>query len=188
MDEAELDLAAVMVEYMNEEERIIAETKETMARRGLSQERFSQVKKSLAEARGFKIGEEGIEFVLDQMLEALFSSKNIAEVFSDDKELRVFMRSVFEKYTGVDEELDKEARLEVRTDGDGLIIRPVRAAKPAPVEDPAPAEPAEPSDVEVPQPEPSASVGGDAALSAFVVVEKDGKPIARIPLAGRNEL
>ncbi|MBI1948117.1 MAG: hypothetical protein A2138_25900 [Deltaproteobacteria bacterium RBG_16_71_12] len=110
MDEAELDLAAVMVEYMNEEERIVNETKETMARRGFSQERFTQVKKSLAEARGFKLGDEGIEYVLDQMIEALFNSKNVAEVFADDKELRLFMKSVFEKYTGVDEELDKEAR------------------------------------------------------------------------------
>ena len=83
MDEAELDLAAVMVEYMNEEERIVAETKETMARRGFSQERFSQVKKSLAEARGFKLGDDGVEYVLDQMQEALFSSKNIAEVYAD---------------------------------------------------------------------------------------------------------
>ncbi|HEY4219802.1 MAG TPA: DUF507 family protein, partial [Myxococcota bacterium] len=86
------------------------ETKETMARRGFSQERFTQVKKSLAEARGFKLGDDGIEFVLDQMLEALFSSKNIAEVYSGDKDLRLFMKTVFEKYTGVDEELDKEAR------------------------------------------------------------------------------
>ncbi len=110
MDEAELDLAAVMVEYMNEEERLVAEAKETMARRGFSQERFSQVKKSLAEARGFKLGEDGVEFVLNQMLEALFSSKNIAEVYADDKGLRVFMKTVFEKYMGVDEELDREAR------------------------------------------------------------------------------
>ena len=63
MDEAELDLAAVMVEYMNEEERIVNEAKETIARRGFSQDRFAQVKKSLAEARGFKIGEDGIEHV-----------------------------------------------------------------------------------------------------------------------------
>ena len=99
-----------MVEYMNEEERIITEAKETMARRGFSQDRFTQVKKSLAEARGFKLGEDGVEFVLAQLLEALFSSKNIAEVFADDKALRLFMRGVFEKYTGVDEELDREAR------------------------------------------------------------------------------
>jgi hypothetical protein len=110
MDEAELDLAAVMVEYMNEEEKLINETKETMARRGFSQDRFAQVKKSLAEARGFKLGDDGIDYVLAQMLEALFNSKNVAEVYADDKTLRLFFKQVFEKYTGVDEELDKEAR------------------------------------------------------------------------------
>jgi hypothetical protein len=44
------------------------------------------------------------------MLEALFNSKNVAEVYADDKTLRLFFKTVFEKYTGVDEELDKEAR------------------------------------------------------------------------------
>ena len=110
MDEAELDLAAVMVEYMNEEERIVNEAKETIARRGFSQDRFAQVKKSLAEARGFKIGEDGIEHVLNQMLEALFASKNIGEIYAEDQDLRKFMREVVDKYTGVNEELDREAR------------------------------------------------------------------------------
>lgn len=110
MEEAELDLAAVMVEYMNEEERIVTETKETMARRGFSHDRFAQVKKSLAEARGFKIGEDGLEFVLEQMLEALFNSRNIAEVYAADQDLRKFMREVVEKYTAVDDDLDREAR------------------------------------------------------------------------------
>jgi hypothetical protein len=110
MDEAELDLAAVMVEYMNEEERIVTEAKDTIARRGFSQDRFAQVKKSLAEARGFKIGEDGIEHVIHQMLEALFASKNIAEIFADDQELRRFMRETVDKYTSVNEDLDREAR------------------------------------------------------------------------------
>jgi len=110
MDEAELDLAAVMVEYMNEEERIVNEAKDTIARRGFSQDRFAQVKKSLAEARGFKIGDDGIEHVIHQMLEALFASKNIAEVFADDQELRRFMRETVDKYTSVNEDLDREAR------------------------------------------------------------------------------
>jgi hypothetical protein len=110
MDEAELDLAAVMVEYMNEEERIVTEAKDTIARRGFSQDRFAQVKKSLAEARGFKIGDDGIEHVIHQMLEALFASKNIAEVFADDQEIRRFMRETVDKYTSVNEDLDREAR------------------------------------------------------------------------------
>jgi hypothetical protein len=110
MDEAELDLAAVMVEYMNEEERIVTEAKETMARRGLSYDRFAQVKKSLSEARGFKLGDEGIDHTLNQMLEALFASKNIAEVYAADNDLRKFMKEVIDKYTAVDDDLDREAR------------------------------------------------------------------------------
>jgi hypothetical protein len=110
MDEAELDLAAILVEYMNEEERIVNEAKETMARRGLSYDRFAQVKKSLAEARGFKMGEEALEYLLGQLLEALFSSRNIAEIYAEDHDMRRFMREVIDKYTAVDEELDREAR------------------------------------------------------------------------------
>jgi uncharacterized protein len=110
MDEAELDLAAVMVEYMNDEERIVNEAKDTMARRGFSQDRFVQVKKSLAEARGFKVGEDGLAHVIDQMLEALFVSRNVAEVYAEDQDLRKFMREVMDKFTGVTEELDREAR------------------------------------------------------------------------------
>ena len=110
MDEAELDLAAVMVEYMNDEERIVTEAKETIARRGLSFDRFAQVKKSLSEARGFKIGDDGMTYVIDQMLEALFVSKNIAEVYASDNDLRKFMKEVVDKYTAVDEDLDREAR------------------------------------------------------------------------------
>jgi hypothetical protein len=110
MDEAELDLAAILVEYMNEEERIVNEAKETMARRGLSYDRFAQVKKSLAEARGFKMGEDALDYLLGQLLEALFNSKNIAEIYAEDNEMRRFMREVIDKYTAVDEELDREAR------------------------------------------------------------------------------
>ncbi len=114
LDEAELDLAAVMVEYMNDEERIVAETKETMARRGFSPDRFSQVKKSLAEARGFKAGDEGMAYIIEQILEVLFASRNIAEIYADDQALRAFMKETIEKYTVVDDELDREARARLR--------------------------------------------------------------------------
>ncbi|MCP4501948.1 MAG: DUF507 family protein [Deltaproteobacteria bacterium] len=110
MDEAELDLAAVMVEYMNQDERIVTEARETMARRGFSNDRFAQVKKSLSEARGFKMGEEGREYVVGQLLDGLFNSKHVAEIYSEDNDLRKFITEVLNKYTSVDEELDREAR------------------------------------------------------------------------------
>ena len=110
LDEAELDLAGVMVEYCNQEDRINNEAKEAIARRGLPQERFSQVKKGLSDARGFKLGEDGIEYVINQMIEALFNSKNVTEVFAEDTTLRKMIHELFIKHLTVDVDLDRQAR------------------------------------------------------------------------------
>lgn len=110
LEEAELDVAAILVEYCNAEDRLNQETRDTLARRGLSPERFSQVKKGLAEARKHKTGEEGLEYVINQMLEALMHSRNVDEIFAEDHEMRRKMHTSLVKYLGIDEELDREAR------------------------------------------------------------------------------
>ena len=113
-DEAELDLAAIMVEYLNTEEQITKEAKELMARRGLAADRLAQAKKSVAEARKVKVGEEGLDYVLEQLVEGLFASKNIAEVFAEDHELRKCIHEVITKYASISEDIDKEARSRIR--------------------------------------------------------------------------
>ncbi|MDA0713061.1 MAG: DUF507 family protein [bacterium] len=113
-DEAELDMAAVMVEYLNEEDRINKEARDLLAKRGISADRFSQAKKSVADMRGFKIGDEGLEYILDQLSEALFASSNIAEVYADDVELRKNIRDTINKYLSISESLDKAARGRLR--------------------------------------------------------------------------
>lgn len=121
MDEAELDLAAVMVEYCNQEDKVSQEAKDAMSRRGLPQERFGQVKKGLADARGLKLGDEGIEEVINQMIQCCFSSKNIAEVFAEDNVIRKFFKETLTKYLSVDEELDKEARGRLKNVREGTV-------------------------------------------------------------------
>ncbi len=110
LEEAELDVAAVLVEYCNAEDRLNQETRDTLARRGLSAERFAQVKKGLADARGHKTGEEGTEYVINQMIEALMHSRNVEEVFAEDHEMRKKITETMRKYLGIDEEIDREAR------------------------------------------------------------------------------
>ncbi len=110
LEEAELDVAAILVEYCNAEDRLNQETKDALTRRGLSAERFGQVKKGLAEARQHKTGEEGAEYVINQMLEALMHSRNIEEVFAEDHEMRKKITDAMRKYLGIDEEIDREAR------------------------------------------------------------------------------
>ena len=110
LEEAELDVAAILVEYCNAEDRLNQETRDALTRRGLSAERFAQVKKGLAEARSHKTGEEGAEHVINQMLETLMHSRNVEEVFAEDHEMRRKISETMRKYLGIDEDIDREVR------------------------------------------------------------------------------
>ena len=110
LEEAELDVAAILVEYCNAEDRLNQETRDALTRKGLSAERFAQVKRGLAEAKNHKTGEEGAEFVINQMLEALMHSRNVEEVFAEDHEMRRKVTETMRKYLGIDEDIDREAR------------------------------------------------------------------------------
>ncbi len=110
LEEAELDVAAILVEYCNAEDRVNQDARDALTRKGLSAERFPQVKRGLAEARSHKTGEEGAEHVINQMLEALMHSKNVEEVFAEDHEMRSKITDSLRKYLGIDEEIDREAR------------------------------------------------------------------------------
>ncbi len=113
-DEAELDIAGVLVDYMNAADQLSADAKEQLERRNLSQEKYGLVKRALAEQRKIKIGDEATDYILDALVEGLFNSKHISEVFAEDHDLRRRIREILGKYSGVDEELDKEARSRLR--------------------------------------------------------------------------
>lgn len=109
-DEAELDVAAVMVEYMNELDRITHDAHEAIQRHGLGIESLGRAKRSIADTRKIVVGEGAEEFVVDRLIAGLFESKNIEEVFAEDHEIRKMVRDAMNKYVGVDEELDREVR------------------------------------------------------------------------------
>lgn len=119
LSEAELDLAAVMVGYLDEEEEISREAADTVARLGLPKERFSQMKQKLAERKGIKIGDEGHDFLLGQLMEALFASKNIEEVFAEDNELRKIMHDCMSKAMQVSDEIAQEAKSRLKNVREG---------------------------------------------------------------------
>src|SRR5689334_13544313 len=75
--DAEMDLSAIMREYLANEERVNQATREALERRGYDASKFNQVKREMADVRGFQLGESGIEFVINQMLEFLLVSRNI---------------------------------------------------------------------------------------------------------------
>jgi len=108
--DAEMDLSAIMREYLAQEERVNQATREALERRGYDHSRFNQVKREMADVRGFKLGDDGIEYVINQMIKFLMVSRNVEEVFSADNQLRTRIFAVMKRHLDVDEEIDREAR------------------------------------------------------------------------------
>jgi hypothetical protein len=108
--DAEMDMSAIMREYLANEERVNQATREALERRGYDQSKFNQVKREMADVRGFKLGEEGIEYVVNQMIEFLLISRNVEEVFSADNIIRSKIFAIMKKHFDIDEEIDREAR------------------------------------------------------------------------------
>lgn len=112
--DAELDMSAIMREYLANEERVNQATREALERRGYDHSKFAQVKREMADVRGFKLGDEGIEFVINQMLEFLLVSRNVEEVFAQDEAMRRKILQVVKKHCDIDDDVDREARGRLR--------------------------------------------------------------------------
>jgi hypothetical protein len=68
----------------------------------------------VAEQKGLKVGEDVVDYLLDQIVEAFLYSNNVDEVFAADVDLRRKMAPIVKKHMQVDEELDREVRGRIR--------------------------------------------------------------------------
>jgi hypothetical protein len=127
--DAEMDMAAIMKEYLANEERVNQATREALERRGYDHGKFNQVKREMADVRGFKMGDEGIEYVIGQMLEFLLISRNIEEVFSEDHTMRKKIFTIMKKHLDVDEEIDREARARIKHVQEGTAAWDIEYSK-----------------------------------------------------------
>jgi hypothetical protein len=112
--EAEMDVQAVLKEYLRLDREITDKAKDVLQKRNLPYEQFGKVKRSLAGEKAFGLGEEGLEWMTTQMIESFMQSPHIAEIFVDDTVLRKHMADVLKKHMQVDDELDEEVRRRIK--------------------------------------------------------------------------
>ncbi|HLU65427.1 MAG TPA: DUF507 family protein [Kofleriaceae bacterium] len=112
--EAELDAASVLKEYLRIDRELTDRAKDIMEIRGLPYSHFGRIKRSLAEEKEFGLGEEGVTWILNQLLETFMQSRHIEEIFADDASMRRKLKDIVRKHMAVDEELDKEVRQRIR--------------------------------------------------------------------------
>jgi hypothetical protein len=77
------------------------------------------MKQRFAERRGMKTGEEGVEYLLNQLVEALFASKNIEEIFAEDLQLRKIIKECILKGLKVSDDVEQEARARLKNIREG---------------------------------------------------------------------
>ena len=119
LSEADQDLRAIMDEYMRQESKIVQEVRDIMHERQITYDKFGKVKGQLCEERNHPTGDDGIRWIIGQILEAFMISNHVDEVFSEDFLMRRKMMIVFRRILIDEADLDKEARSKIRNIREG---------------------------------------------------------------------
>lgn len=127
--EAQLDVEAVLKEYLRMDRELTDRAKDLLDQKKLPYGQFFKVKKTLAEERGFALGEEAAGWIANQVLEGFMHSPHIEEVFADDTVLRRKIRDVLRKHMAVDEQLDEEVRRRIKNLEEGTATWEIEYAK-----------------------------------------------------------
>lgn len=127
--EAELDVQAVLKEYLRLDREITEKAKDVLLKKNLPYEQFGKVKRSLAGEKGFGFGDEGLEWMTTQMIESFMQSPHIDEIFVDDATLRRRMVEILRKHMQVDQELDEEVRRRIKNLEEGTATWEIEYGK-----------------------------------------------------------
>lgn len=112
--EVQADVEAVLKSYLDSERVVDDKTRELLQRTNRGTGDFSRVRTQVAESHGIKVGDEALDYLLDQVVEMLLHSHNVEEVFAEDVVLRRRMAPIFKRFMGVDTEVDAEVRGQLR--------------------------------------------------------------------------
>jgi hypothetical protein len=121
-NEVQADIEAVLNQYVQDEKNVQDRARDMMAARGLSQNELPRIRKLVADEKHIKLGDDAIDYLLDQLVEMLMHSANVDEVFSEDYELRRKMRDPLRKQLAEEQALEAEVRGHLRhvQEGTGL--------------------------------------------------------------------
>ena len=112
--EVELDVGAVLKEYIRVDRELTDKAKDVMEKRKLAYGQFGKIKRALAEEKEFGLGEDALSWICNQLLETFMHSAHVDEVYADDTTLRRKIKDVLKKHMAVDEELDAEVRQRIK--------------------------------------------------------------------------
>ena len=108
--DAEQDIRAIMEEYLRQEARVVQDTREFMERNQITYDQFGRVKSQFAEKRSHPTGDDGIRWIIGQVLENFMISRYVDEVFGEDRKMKKTLMRLFRKHLIEEADLDREVR------------------------------------------------------------------------------
>lgn len=120
--EVALDLEAVINQYIKDELEISDKARDIVAARGLPPTQIGRVKRQLADERQFKTDEDGIDYLVDQMIEFLMHSNNVEEIFAEDHQLRRKLRGPIRAIQADDDKIEDTVRSRMKHVQEGSAI------------------------------------------------------------------
>src|SRR4029079_4031252 len=128
-NEAQLDVAAVLKEYIRVDKDLTEKAKDILEIRGLPYSALGRTKRQLADQKEFGLGEDGITWICNQLVETFMQSRHIEEVYADDAKMRRKLKDIVRKHMQVDDELDQEVRQRIKNLQEGTAAWDVEYAK-----------------------------------------------------------
>jgi hypothetical protein len=112
--EVVLDIESVLKEYLRYERSVGDEAKNRLESRGLPYAQLGKLRSQVAKEKGAPQADDVLPYLLEQILNLLFHSKNVDEIYAEDTSLRKKITNVLRKHMDVGGELDEEVRSKIR--------------------------------------------------------------------------
>jgi hypothetical protein len=108
------DVESVLRSYLETERLVDEKTRDLLQRTGRGTNEFGKVREQIAEHQGIKVGDETLDYLLDQVVAMLMHSSHVEEVYAEDVVLRRRMTPIFKKYMQADSDVDTEVRAQLK--------------------------------------------------------------------------
>jgi hypothetical protein len=112
--EVVLDVESVLKEYLRYERTVSDEAKNRLEARGLPYAQLSKMRNQVAKEKGAPQNDDILPYLLEQILNILFHSKNVVEIYAEDMDLRKKITPILKKHMEVGGELDEEVRSKIK--------------------------------------------------------------------------
>jgi len=112
--EVERDVESVLTTYLDSVDRVMAHARDLAQQRGLPQGQFGRIKQIAADQAGIKIGDDGLDYVQLQLLEMLFHSSNVDEVYAEDHTIKRVIRQFVRADEAAEQDLEAEVRSKLK--------------------------------------------------------------------------